>query len=383
METMGRTISSRLLRARGLALLGACCLGLASACVRSDDRQTASGASPPSGAELHLAAWEGNVERARQLLDNGTAVAEKEQGSEWTPLHRAAMAGHLAVAALLLERGADPNARASYDMTPLHWASIRGHAEAASVLIQRGARVDAANVYGMTPLHEARSPEIALVLLASGANPKAVDYRGMTPLHVARNRAVARLLLAKGADLLTRANSGETAWQLGLTDALESYGLTVVCRSSARLRGETSTFEVLLRNVTTAPLRRVAIEPASPACSVAADPPVFDEIDPAQLVSLRLVLARRAGIETKDGEHPLQLSVRLGTKKAGVLSLAVDTTRGETPEDRGAIKLARGSLLPAPSRAQYLAYGVVPVVLVASFLLWRWQQQRQRQRRRR
>jgi hypothetical protein len=69
-----------------------------------------------------------------------------------TPLHFAARYGHTAIAALLLERGADVNAtaRSSKDMTPLHlvvWLSageaIRVQTELPRLLIGHGADLDA------------------------------------------------------------------------------------------------------------------------------------------------------------------------------------------------------------------------------------------------
>src|SRR5512132_85004 len=64
---------------------------------------------------------------------------------ELTPLHRAAISGCVKCAELLLDSGADPNARGRYDMTPLHWAALLGRTEVAGLLLRRGARVQARN----------------------------------------------------------------------------------------------------------------------------------------------------------------------------------------------------------------------------------------------
>jgi cytohesin len=56
-----------------------------------------------------------------------------------TPLHRAAYWGHPAVADLLLDRGADPDAVDSRDQRPTDLAIARGHLELAGRLRARGA----------------------------------------------------------------------------------------------------------------------------------------------------------------------------------------------------------------------------------------------------
>jgi Ankyrin repeats (3 copies) len=51
------------------------------------------------------------------------------------PLHLAVRGGDLNGATALLERGADPNEQDKLGMTPLHWAAIKGHMELARLLL--------------------------------------------------------------------------------------------------------------------------------------------------------------------------------------------------------------------------------------------------------
>ena len=51
--------------------------------------------------------------------------------------------------------------------------------------------------------------------------------------------------------------------------------------------------------------------------------------------------------------------------------LRINTEMREIPEDSGMIRLAKGSLRPAPSRLHYLAYLVVPLLVFVAWLLVR------------
>ncbi|MGH9731018.1 MAG: ankyrin repeat domain-containing protein, partial [Candidatus Acidiferrales bacterium] len=60
-------------------------------------------------------------------------------GAGHSPLHEAAAGGKLEIARLLLDHGADPNARTDDGQTPLSMAESKGQTEPATLLRQRGA----------------------------------------------------------------------------------------------------------------------------------------------------------------------------------------------------------------------------------------------------
>ena len=83
-----------------------------------------------------------------------------------------------------LAAGADVNAKINLG-TPLHYAALDGYKEVAELLIDKGADVNAKNLSGGTPLHNAAQQghkEIVVLLIANGADLNAKTYSGQTPL---------------------------------------------------------------------------------------------------------------------------------------------------------------------------------------------------------
>lgn len=64
-------------------------------------------------------------------------------GSGLTALHHAARKGHTGITPLLLDEGADIEAKDAHGFTPLHHACDGGHEEAAKLLAEEGADVTA------------------------------------------------------------------------------------------------------------------------------------------------------------------------------------------------------------------------------------------------
>jgi len=331
-------------------------------------RASVAGDAAADSPALAQAAATGQTEVVRSLLAGGAPVDGKD-ASDWTALHFAAAHGWTDVAALLLDRGADPNARARFDMTPLHWAAMSGRAEVAGLLTRRGARADARNAYGMTPLHLAADDKVVAVLVTAGAEVNVLDDRGRTPLHTARQGIVAKALVEHRADLRIRTPQGRTAMEIAAVDATESAGVSVHGPMLARLRGLISQATVTLMNISTRPMDAFVLSGHSPACSVDVTPAQLPGLLPGQLVDFTLTFVRSP--EAREGEHPIFLSVSVAGTHRVDFDLRINTEMREIPEDSGMIRLAKGSLRPAPSRLHYLAYLAVPLLVFVAWFFFR------------
>jgi ankyrin repeat protein len=130
-----------------------------------------------AGVSLHEAAALGNLDRARAHLEADPQSISAHSHDGWTPLHLAAFFGHRDLAAFLLDRGADVNARSTSETfarsnTPLHAAAANKQVEVGRLLVERGADVNAKDGHGFTPLALAansKSDLLMLLLLEQGA----------------------------------------------------------------------------------------------------------------------------------------------------------------------------------------------------------------------
>ena len=201
------------------------------------------GGVPPQGEQpptpggmtaLSFAAREGRLEAARLLLDAGADVNAREANGI-SPLVMALTNRHTAVAALLLSRGADPNAADWWGRTPLWSAVDMRNLDLDSRTFENGVE---------------RAPVLELIeaLIAKGADVNArvkefppqrrfmmplgslawVDFTGQTPFLRASLSAdvpLMKLLLSKGADPNIPTLNGTTAlmaaagvnWVIGQT----------------------------------------------------------------------------------------------------------------------------------------------------------------------
>ena len=88
---------------------------------------------------LHDMAQNGDIAKARLLIDHGADLNAVDEEYRTTPLGMAARWGRREMTAFLLERGADPNRTGSTWSSPLAWAQRKGHKSIAQDLLAAGA----------------------------------------------------------------------------------------------------------------------------------------------------------------------------------------------------------------------------------------------------
>jgi ankyrin repeat protein len=99
--------------------------------------------------------------------------------------------GHVEIARLLLQNGADVNARNNYGSTLLHYAVSYGHVDTLHLLVENGADLEALNNRGSRALHWAARfgylPFIQELISRYHVDINARSNNGRTALWEARN----------------------------------------------------------------------------------------------------------------------------------------------------------------------------------------------------
>lgn len=91
------------------------------------------------------------LKAVNDCLGHGAYVNAKNYWNA-TPLHLAAVNGHMQVVAKLLEMGADKDAKTKLGATPLHLAAAKGHVSVVIELLNAGADTEAVTEDGFIPL---------------------------------------------------------------------------------------------------------------------------------------------------------------------------------------------------------------------------------------
>ena len=100
---------------------------------------------------MSLIEWakKGEIEEVRKCIQQGADVNAHEDNTGWTALSRASCNGHNEIVTMLLENGADIEAKAKDGATVLIMAVSWGHEKGVEVLLEYGADVDFKNFAGL------------------------------------------------------------------------------------------------------------------------------------------------------------------------------------------------------------------------------------------
>jgi ankyrin repeat protein len=129
-------------------------------------------ATPEQDQQLIDAAMDGDLAKIKALISARADVNARDKAWGMTALMFAVGHGYTEIAKLLVEKGADVDARDKDGFTALMMAAWQGHAEIAKLLIDRGADVNAEANDGFTALMAAEKggyTEIVKLLKAAGA----------------------------------------------------------------------------------------------------------------------------------------------------------------------------------------------------------------------
>lgn len=218
---------------------------------------TAEAASPEDFARAIRA---NDLVALRQLAST-SAAANLENNLRSRPLHYAAIYGSAEAVRILLEAGADPNARNQQEATPLIYAAW--NLAKTRLLVDKGAQVNVAAKNGTTPLMVAASAlgnsGSVRYLLEHGAAAKATDVLGDDALihagWMSDPQAVA-LLLAKGANAHNADRAGFTALQMAPSFA-DCERVTLLLRAGA----DVNSFNTFAGQVKNGPIALVHLTP--------------------------------------------------------------------------------------------------------------------------
>ncbi len=259
---------------------------------------------------LLFAARNGSVESTRLLISAGANVNDQAPDGS-SALAMASHSGHGAVAAVLLEHGADPNADAG-GYSALHAAVLRGDGELVNRLLARGADVNSRLKKG-TPSRR-YSKDFAFN----------ESWIGATPFWLAARFAetgIMRALAARGADPTATPADGTTALIAAIAAGIDSGPsasdrrerrldpLELAAKAERRVEEERLTLET----VTLALEAGVDVN----AANNAGDTALHQATAKGLLAVIRMLAERGAKLDAENKRGATPLRVALGRSRGG------------------------------------------------------------------
>ncbi|CAN5667763.1 hypothetical protein BH23GEM9_BH23GEM9_30460 [soil metagenome] len=178
---------------------------------------------------LHIAAQRGYVAVAEALLRAETPCATDARVKGQCPIHVAAENGHAAVVRILLDSGADSNAKDGDGRTALHIAAAKGFSDVVRALSGRCdiAALDESGYWPLRAALRAGNVDMARLLIdelhASVDHPRERDWSLIHLAALSGSVSEGRVLLRLGADPNTRGTDEATPLHLAAEAGREEF----------------------------------------------------------------------------------------------------------------------------------------------------------------
>jgi len=208
----------------------------------------------PVDAEVFTTTRAGNSGEVRRLLSLGEASARDTTIFGTSLLHSACQSGNVDLVRLLIQAGADVNAKDEDGDSPLHGAMAIGkNYDIARILIENGADCSDQAFGGRTPLHNIFNDTISDVLMRDDwIQPILPDSEGMSIIHyVAWSNKSTPEIFQRG-----RLYSGAKLW------SADNLGRT--CLHLATSRGNLEVLSYLMREVSSQEVEKRDIHGRTP-----------------------------------------------------------------------------------------------------------------------
>lgn len=323
-----------------------------------DNGASVNAAMPNGITALHIAAYD--LEKTSLLVERGASVNAATTAGETPLLVAVARPGTQEIAAMLVAKGADPNAK-SGQSTALTRAALTGDLALFRLLIAKGARIaDSPNLARYAAAGHCR--ECLRLALEGGADPNGATSSRRSALQDAAafgDLEMVRMLIEKGADMNAADRRGYTALMRAAL-CYEPGSNTVVAyllAQGAKTEPKNETGETALslaRRFGGTPIVAMLQKSGAPEPKTAIRvPPPLETNSPGEAVQRSLALLQRIG----EPVRKLNKCTTCHNHTLPAMTVAMARARGWAIDEEAARNEAKQASAPDPGRLTAVLLG--------------------------